>query len=563
MKNLILIVSAFTLTCLHASKPYFNWGKSIGGNRFDYPQKSILDNENNQIICGIFEDTINLDLEGKKSVLAKSTSKNSSFILKNSFEGYLIWGLSYNNVSTYSVCTDNDNNVYVSGRFFGTVDFDLSSGSQIRVGDSLTNGSGFIMKLDNKGKFIWVQTSLVNETGMVVHLYFKNDRLYANGQFASITFPTDFKGRSKISSLGKNSSKNFLICMDKDANYIWHKTYYSPTNNYLSTIISNSKNEVFIAGLKSDSLVVEDPNLPINLFKYKDVSYNYIIKFDALGNCVWANEFGGNSSSFCDIVLKPNGNVVCFGNFRTQYKYNPIKNNFINCNNYGIVALTLLPNGIPDTAIVIAEGLLTYSNDVVLTCNNEYAITGFYQQEILLKNDPKGVYSHISDKNNKLYIGILDSNFNTLSSTVLGNSLSSISPQNINADCYGNIYINGNFTGSFPSDPDNNSVALTSKGLFDVFFLRFGPYSLSTKKPIKNSIITYPNPCHQELNIQMENAIERSFQIISNEGKWISTQSSNEVALHIDTSALANGLYYINITDKDGMTQVIKFTVLH
>jgi hypothetical protein len=66
------------------------------------------------------------------------------------------------------------------------------------------------------------------------------------------------------------------------------------------------------------------------------------------------------------------------------------------------------------------------------------------------------------------------------------------------------------------------------------------------------SLIVYPNPASDHLNIKHEFQFPVILDIISVYGKVISTHYYNDSPMQIDISGLADGVYFINITDKNG-----------
>ena len=91
--------------------------------------------------------------------LTASNVYNDIFISKLDASGNFVWAKSIggsNEDRGYSIATDASGNVYISGQFSGTVDFDPGAG--IFELTSELSSDTFILKLDASGNFVWAKT---------------------------------------------------------------------------------------------------------------------------------------------------------------------------------------------------------------------------------------------------------------------------------------------------------------------------------------------------------------------------------------------------------------------
>lgn len=90
-----------------------------------------------------------------------SEGQNDIFILKLDSLGNFVWVKiiegTEGSLTGYgnSVSLDNNSNVYVTGSFLGTADFDPGNGTHIK--SSFGNSDAFVLKLDSAGNFSWVK----------------------------------------------------------------------------------------------------------------------------------------------------------------------------------------------------------------------------------------------------------------------------------------------------------------------------------------------------------------------------------------------------------------------
>jgi hypothetical protein len=91
-------------------------------------------------------------------------AQEGAMIFKLNPFGELIWqrpvfdGIEYDRWAVLSFKIDNNDNMYVAGRFDGTFDFDPSPGGEFIV-NAGGDGDAFVSKFDPEGNFLWVKTN--------------------------------------------------------------------------------------------------------------------------------------------------------------------------------------------------------------------------------------------------------------------------------------------------------------------------------------------------------------------------------------------------------------------
>ena len=109
-----------------SSSGNFIWAKSIGGSSFDLGNSITTDASGNVYTTGYFNNTVDFD-PGSGIYNLASSGYNDIFISKISSSGNFIWAKSIGGSSFdlgNSITTDASGNVYTTGYFNGTVDFD-------------------------------------------------------------------------------------------------------------------------------------------------------------------------------------------------------------------------------------------------------------------------------------------------------------------------------------------------------------------------------------------------------------------------------------------------------
>ncbi|UXX80835.1 Ig-like domain-containing protein [Reichenbachiella carrageenanivorans] len=138
-----------------ASNFSFQWAKSVGGTSSDYSSDLALDAAGNVVSTGYFAgDNIDFDPGAGTSLLSSVSA--DIFVQKLEPDGDFIWAKSFGGTSydvVYDLNTDLNSNIYLTGNFNGTVDFDPGAG----VFELTSAGSNdiYATKLTAAGELGW------------------------------------------------------------------------------------------------------------------------------------------------------------------------------------------------------------------------------------------------------------------------------------------------------------------------------------------------------------------------------------------------------------------------
>lgn len=134
----------------------YDWVKTIGGGFQDYGKDITIDDVSGDVfVTGEFQFTVDFD-PGIDTVNLVSDGLIDAYVLKLDANGDYQWAKNYGGPSfenSVSIGLDGDGNVYTTGNFYETADFDPGAGTA-----NLTASAGsdiFILKLDPFGDYIW------------------------------------------------------------------------------------------------------------------------------------------------------------------------------------------------------------------------------------------------------------------------------------------------------------------------------------------------------------------------------------------------------------------------
>ncbi len=225
MKNILLTLLLISFTAI-AQDMGVNWANALGGSGAgEFVRNSVVDASGNLYVVGGYTGTINVNPGGTSATNLTSAGGTDGFIAKYTSSGSLVWASSLGSTGAdgvYGIALDGSGNVYVTGYFSNTVDFDFSQQGT----SSFTSAGGtdiFWAKYSSAGGF---QAVAIPDNGVTNDIGYEitvdgSGNVYLTGYF---TGTVDFDPSTSVSNktsvggkdifLGKYSSSNALIWID-------------------------------------------------------------------------------------------------------------------------------------------------------------------------------------------------------------------------------------------------------------------------------------------------------------------------------------------------------------
>ena len=310
------------------SNGVFIWAKSFGGEDDDYGNGLALDKNNDIIIVGSFSKVVDFNFdEDIKEMISKGSE--DIFIQKVSAEGRFVWVKAMGGrFSDYgmSVAIDNENNIYTTGSFSLTVDFNEDVIKHEMT--SLGNSDVFIQKINEKGEFIWAKSigGLGFDYGASIQVD-EHENVYVTGAYEG---KVDFDPSEENSNfyLAKGGSDLFVEKLDLDGDLVWTQSIGGTQNEAGFSLALDEKQQVYITGFFKG--LIEFRNAEKE-YKFKSKGKEDIITFkqDTEGNIVWLKTLGGKGSDFGNsIYVDLHGDVFTTGSFSLTVDFNPGKDGY-------------------------------------------------------------------------------------------------------------------------------------------------------------------------------------------------------------------------------------------
>lgn len=136
----------------------YGWSKLMGGTGRDKSNDIAIDRSGNIYITGEFEGQSDFNPEGGGD-LKTATADNDVFLTKIKPDGTYSWTKTFGAGETArgkKVEVDESGNIYLSGYFWGSADFDPGQGTDIK--QSVGNSDIFLTKINHDGSYSWTKT---------------------------------------------------------------------------------------------------------------------------------------------------------------------------------------------------------------------------------------------------------------------------------------------------------------------------------------------------------------------------------------------------------------------
>ncbi len=552
-KRLLITLCALQLS-LGVNAQDFLWAKSFGSTGWDYGNSIAVDDLGNVYTAGVFEATVDFD-PGVGTTNLSSNGGSDAFIQKMDASGNLIWVKSFGGTGyeePYSLAIDASGNIYTTGYFQDTVDFDPSAGTT-----NLSSNGGidaFVQKMDASGNFLWAKSfgSTNDDQGLSLTVD-TSGNVYITGTFSGTV---DFDPGVGTTNLSSNGGRDvFIQKMDASGNLIWVKSFGGTGYDESKSLTIDASGNIYTIGLFSHTVDFDPGTGTTNLSSNGGIDA-FVQKMDASGNFIWAKSFGGTSDDRGgSITTDASGNIYSAGYFSNTVDFDP-----------GTGTTNLSSNGNLDVFVqkMDASGNFIwaksfggtnndYGNSITLDGLGNVYTTGTFQSTVDF--DPStGTTNLSSNGSSDAFIQKMDASGNFIWAKSFGGTNGDYG-FSIITDGSGNAYTTGGFESSTVDfDPSTGITNLNSNGGADSFIQKIvGDSALGViSNNFGDEFNAYPNPTNGDFSIdlgEMYKTIKTT--IIDINGRIIqSSEFNNSKILNMKIEAPA-GFYIMTIESEE------------
>ncbi len=510
-----------------------DWVKQFGSTKWDEGVGIATDGNGNVYSAGHFHDTIDFD-PGPGTFNLIADGWKDIFISKLDAAGNFIWAKQIGGagwVECNAITVDRNGNIYITGSFLGTVDFDPSAATLDLTATGDINI--FICKFNTSGNLVWAKqiggTLAVNAYAIAVD---NSGNVYTTGYFDATADFDPGPGTFKLTVFGY--SDIFVSKLDASGNFVWAKQMGGTIGEVGYAIAVDGSGNVYTTGTFVGTVDFDPGAGSFNLSTTGPGDGDiFLSKLDASGSFVWAKQLGGEEAHA--MALDNIGNVYVGGSGYNSW-------NGISINKFDPAGNSIWTKQIP----AYSCWSLALDND-----HNVYTTGQFFGTKDF---DPgAGIFNLTSLGNGDSYISKLDSAGNFIWAKQLWGT-EQVWSRSLAVDGNDNINTTGYFSGTTDFDPAASTFHLTAIGSYDIFIHKMKPDNLGMEETnLAGMFHIYPNPTTGKFIVEFEHRYYASELVLSNMMgqtiEKISINNRDRIELEINE---ANGIYILTLYYQDG-----------
>jgi hypothetical protein len=476
--RIVLLVTVFLsgvlpVTLVHANDGDFVWAKSMGAEESDQGHAITVDNSGSIYTTGSFKGTVDFDPGPGIFNLTSAGTTNAIFISKLDSNGNFLWAKAIGGQVScigHGIAVDTSGNVYTTGFFWNTIDFDPGPGTF-----DLTSAGWsdiFVCKLDTNGDFVWAKamggTLYDNGYGISVDT---SGNVYITGYFQGTADFDPGPGTAQLTSAGELDI--FISKLDTNGDFVWAGGIGGTIEDRGYGLSIDTSGNVYTTGFFQGTVDFDPGPGTFDLINASGYDI-FVSKLDTTGDFVWAKAMGGTLD--CEgrgLFIDTSGNVYSTGYFRGAVDFDPGDMTTEILTSIGssqdIFVSKLDTNG--DFVWAKAMGGTLNDNGYgisVDTSGNVYS-SGYFQDTADF-NPGTGIFDLISEGANDIFVSKLDTNGDFVWAKAMGGTLGEYG-KGISVDTSGNAHITGYFQGTVDFDPGPGTFNLTSAADSDDIFI--------------------------------------------------------------------------------------------
>ena len=467
--------------------PGFTWARQFDGTGAGGAQGEsiVVDGLGNVYTTGFFQDTVDFD-PGPSIFNLTSAGGFDVFVSKLDSSGNFVWAVSWDGDVGWDISVDGLGNIYTTGVFGGTVDFDPGPGT-FNLTSAASSFDAFVSKLDSSGNFVWARRwgGIAFDGGFGISVDGLGN-VYTTGGFRDTVDFDPGPGTFNLTSANEYSDV-FVSKLDSSGNFTWARRWGAGVFDDGRSIMVDGLGNVYITGSFFDTVDFDPGPGTFNLTSAGSFDV-FVSKLDSGGNFTWARRWGGAGGfeEGLGISVDGLGNVYTTGIFEGTVDFDPGPGTF-NLTSAGVVDVFVSKlDSSGNFAWARRWGGENYDDgtDIVVDGLGNVYTTGSFFDTVDFDPGP-GTFNLTSAGNMDVFVSKLDSSGNFVWARRWG-GIAFDQGWGISVDGLGNIYTTGDFQDTVDFDPGPGTFNLTNADNSDVFVSKLSQACEPPPPPICN-----------------------------------------------------------------------------
>ncbi|WP_341903886.1 T9SS type A sorting domain-containing protein [Fluviicola taffensis] len=561
------IISSLALICasqsLIAQMQNHHWTRTVDGGASAMGKCMAVDAAGNVYTAGVFGSTSDFDNSPAVSNLT-SNGGNDVFLVKMSPEGNFLWAKNFGGSDAdipSEMVLDQAGNVYITGIFAGTADFNPDAGVTNLTSAGMEDV--FVIKVNSSGQLDWAKSvgGTDSDEGNAIDIDDFDGSVFVFGTFRATV---DFDPGAGIQNGTSNGSSDiFMLKLSAAGNYVTSKTVGSiSADRGRDIVVDASSGDQFMTGMFGGDTDF-NPGIPVvELTGANDI---FVLKLDSSNDFVFAKKMGGIAvDEGRSIDIDNNGFIYIHGSFISTCNFDPNggTTNVTSNGSDDVFVVQLAPNGSLNWVKTVGSIGTEDFMDMDVTNSGDIYITGEMANNMDANPDLATTTTLTKLGAEDAYIIALNSDgtFDWATSYGTADVAAYTRGYGIYADESSNVYITGSFTGTvdFNASPSTNSITAVAGSDSWCQKLGLGTTSLNDYQSLSHLSVS-PNPSTGLFSLNSDVQLENAQMTITNlRGEVIQTTTGlDNPNFKIDLENTASGVYLITIVS-DTFQEVIK-----
>ncbi len=542
----------------------------FGASKAEFIHDYSIDNNEDLIICGTFQNTVDFNMANDQEALLTAISNYDMYIAKYDIMGNYKWAININGNPSktyyvYSITTDQSNNIYITG--FADSWIDLDPSNEEAIVNQEENRVFFISKYNSSGEYSWGHAMGINKDISIVGWDVAIDTagdLYVCGTFGE-TVDFDPSG-STYNLIAERSGNFFLAKYSNSGGFIWAKMLGHPSGyGNPGRIQIDSENNVYMGGYFSGTFDM-DPSDEVYTINSAGQSDGFLSKYDQNGNFVWAFSIGSVDSDYIRNLRYLNGKIYTVGAWSDTVDFDPSENTFelisLEDETSGFMSV-YGTDGNFQSAIGIKGFMMEYQGsgseilDIDIDSENNSYLIGYFSGKVDF--DPSDDIAELTSTGGESDFDMFLTKYNPDNNYLWGINVGGQSQErgfHVKVNGNENVIALGYYDGHCDFDPSAGERWIYNRGGHDVFMAW---YSLSPNTFINNPFdveiqsTIYPNPFSTSTTIEyyLQHAATVQITICNQLGEQVDiiheNQFSGKQQVVWNAERLPAGIYYFNL----------------